>query len=586
MHPASGLSIEDRDRVADALEAPWGIRQERRLRGVFAPDRVAPGELTRRIADVVNELRLQPCKPPEPLDPIEEEEVNLVVLDGGSESGPLTEMQRSSHLGVAQLSRLLPLPATFRDPRDSMPRVASLPIKQLQLDLRNFRTVPQANEEEAVDAMVSIRPGWFWALMESLLDSEYLPIENILVLEGVGSDGKPTFTVKEGNRRVAALKIAHGLLNRSHLEVPANIESELAVVSSGWRAETDEVPCIIYPASESDTVDRIVTLAHGKGQKAGRSNWTAVARARHSRDESGANEPALDLLEAYLADGKNRTPHQAQQWAGDYPLTVLAEAMKRLAGRLGADSARDLANRYPSISHRDAVEAIALDIGLKLLTFTDIRKPGEDFAERYGIPPLSGDDDDDKPGSGEPKKKPGKKGGTGKTGTKTGAKTKGGKAPAASLRDPRAVKATVTSFTPRGPDREKVVLLRDEIRALNLRNNPLAFCFLVRSMFEISAKAYCGQHGAKGGLSTRKKGRDRTLVDILRDITKHLTKNKADKERTKQLHGAMTELARPEGLLSVTSMNQLVHNPKFSVTTGDVCQLFGNIFPLLEAMNE
>ena len=357
--------------------------------------------------------------------------------------------------------------------------------------------------------MVSIRPGWFWALMESLLDSEYLPIENILVLDGVGSDGKPTFTVKEGNRRVAALKIAHGLLNRSHLEVPANIENKLAVVSSGWRAETDEVPCIIYPASESDTVDRIVTLAHGKGQKAGRNNWTAVARARHSRDESGANEPALDLLEAYLADGKNRTPHQAQQWAGDYPLTVLAEAMKRLAGRLGADSARDLANRYPSISHRDAVEAIALDIGLKLLTFTDIRKPGKDFAERYGIPPLSGDDDD-KPGSGEPKKKPGKK---------------GGKAPAASLRDPGAVKATVKSFTPRGPDREKVVLLRDEIRALNLRNNPLAFCFLVRSMFEISAKAYCGQHGAKGGLSTKKKGRDRPLVDILRDITKHLTKN-------------------------------------------------------------
>ena len=466
-----------------------------------------------------------------------------------------------------------------------MPRVASLPIEQLQLDLRNFRTVPQANEEEAVDAMVSIRPGWFWALMESLLDSEYLPIENILVLEDVGSDGKPTFTVKEGNRRVAALKIAHGLLNRSHLQVPANIESKLAVVSNSWRAATDEVPCIIYPASESDTVDRVVTLAHGKGQNAGRSNWTAVARARHSRDKSGANEPALDLLEAYLANGKNRTPDQAQQWAGDYPLTVLAEAMNRLAGRLGADSARDLADRYPSISHRDAVETIAHDIGLGLLKFTDIRKSGEDFAERYGVPPLSADDDDAEPGSEEPKK-PGEKEGTGKPGTETGGKTKGEKAPAASLRDPKAVKAAIKSFTPRGPDREKVVLLRDEIRALHLKNNPLAFCFLLRSMFEISAKAYCGEHGAKGGLSTKKKGKDRPLVDILRDITKHLTKSNTDKERTKQLHGAMAELARPEGLLSVTSMNQLVHNPKFSVTTGDVCQLFGNIFPLLEAMNE
>lgn len=42
----------------------------------------APGELTRRIADVVNELGLQPWKPPEPLDPIEEKEVNLVVWMG------------------------------------------------------------------------------------------------------------------------------------------------------------------------------------------------------------------------------------------------------------------------------------------------------------------------------------------------------------------------------------------------------------------------------------------------------------------------------------------------------------------------
>ena len=68
--------------VADALEAPWGIHQERRLREVFVPDQVTPGEMTRKIAEVVRELGLQPWKPPEPLDPIEEEEVNLVVWMG------------------------------------------------------------------------------------------------------------------------------------------------------------------------------------------------------------------------------------------------------------------------------------------------------------------------------------------------------------------------------------------------------------------------------------------------------------------------------------------------------------------------
>jgi hypothetical protein len=103
-------------------------------------------------------------------------------------------------------------------------------------------------------------------------------------------------------------------------------------------------------------------------------------------------------------------------------------------------------------------------------------------------------------------------------------------------------------------------------------------------MFEVSAKAYCVDH--KGaGLKVAKDGRDRSLVDVLRDITNHLTNDEKDKDALKVMHGAMTELARKDGLLSVTSMNQLVHNPNFSLRPGDIVVLFGNIFPLLEAMN-
>ena len=82
MYPAASMSLEERDRVADALEAPWGMRQERRLREVFAPDQVTPGEMTRRIAEVVKELGLQPWRAPKPLDPIDEDEINLVVWMG------------------------------------------------------------------------------------------------------------------------------------------------------------------------------------------------------------------------------------------------------------------------------------------------------------------------------------------------------------------------------------------------------------------------------------------------------------------------------------------------------------------------
>lgn len=93
-----------------------------------------------------------------------------------------------------------------------MPRNTNEKVSNLLLDLHNYRTVAQKNEEDAVQAMVAISPDKFWALMESLLDSGYLIIENILVVND------PTgLVVKDGNRRIAALKIIHGFLNINDL---------------------------------------------------------------------------------------------------------------------------------------------------------------------------------------------------------------------------------------------------------------------------------------------------------------------------------------------------------------------------------
>jgi len=81
-HPAEGLTLQDRDRLAEALEAPWGIRIEKRLRDVFTPETARGAESTRKIAEVVRELSLKPWKAPEPLDPITEDEIHVVVWMG------------------------------------------------------------------------------------------------------------------------------------------------------------------------------------------------------------------------------------------------------------------------------------------------------------------------------------------------------------------------------------------------------------------------------------------------------------------------------------------------------------------------
>lgn len=76
---AGGLTLEEVDRLAETLEAPRSIRVERQLRQVFNPEKEEGAAATRRIAELVKELGLQPFRAPKPLPPIEPDEVNLVI---------------------------------------------------------------------------------------------------------------------------------------------------------------------------------------------------------------------------------------------------------------------------------------------------------------------------------------------------------------------------------------------------------------------------------------------------------------------------------------------------------------------------
>lgn len=78
-HIPADMSREEADRVVDALEAPWGLRVEKALRSVFTPETAAGEATTQKIAEQVKILGLQPWKAPEPLPPIEQEDVVLVV---------------------------------------------------------------------------------------------------------------------------------------------------------------------------------------------------------------------------------------------------------------------------------------------------------------------------------------------------------------------------------------------------------------------------------------------------------------------------------------------------------------------------
>src|SRR5262245_51976154 len=129
-----------------------------------------------------------------------------------------------------------------------MALVKRLPVKYLKLDPKNFRHMPQKTEEQALHAMASLKPDYFWALAEQLLRNNYIERENIIVLKSTVDDDHPV--VKEGNRRTAILKLGLGLLKGKGLEIPGHICDLLSGIGDDWRKKNAEVPCLVFEPSE------------------------------------------------------------------------------------------------------------------------------------------------------------------------------------------------------------------------------------------------------------------------------------------------------------------------------------------------
>jgi hypothetical protein len=464
---------------------------------------------------------------------------------------------------------------------ESVPTTESLPVSKLSIDLNNFRTTKQENEADAILALIAIDTDWFYELARSLMTDGYLLTENIVVLKE-----RSQLTVQEGNRRVAILKLAFEYSDRSAFSLPDDIEQLIGGVSAEWRKQNKKIPCAIYSANEREQVDRIVSLTHGKDEKAGRAKWKAIARARHNRDRKGKTELGLDLLEKYLLKHGQITPETAKVWAGDYPITILDEALTRYCGNFGFESSLELVSNYPKVNkHKSIIDKLVIEIGRGNLPFKSIRQAS--FATSFGLPKPkpSPQSDGVVPQVGmaagsvqpEPKNAP--------PPTAPPSKPTSKAPPAKSSKTQAALVQKLQSLTLNGTNRQKMRALVDEMISLDLNTHPYAFCFLLRSAFELSAKAYCLDLGGTPGAPTLTKsdGKDRALLDVLRDTVAFIEGK--DKNAKKELHGSMVELGDQNSILSVTSMNQLVHNPNYAIDGNRILTVFQNVFPLLFRLN-
>lgn len=77
-NPPEGISQSELENAIDSVEAPYGRRYERELREIYENENLGNKEKSERLLDKINELGLQPFESPEPLDPIDKEEIQLI----------------------------------------------------------------------------------------------------------------------------------------------------------------------------------------------------------------------------------------------------------------------------------------------------------------------------------------------------------------------------------------------------------------------------------------------------------------------------------------------------------------------------
>jgi hypothetical protein len=110
---------------------------------------------------------------------------------------------------------------------------------------------------------------------------------------------------------------------------------------------------------------------------------------------------------------------------------------------------------------------------------------------------------------------------------------------------------------------------------------------MIRGMFEIAAKQYAAANGIDTQIQTAGGAKDKRLISLLDECRKDLTKNhKPHDPYSRELHGSMVELGDPKSMLSIDSLAQLIHNPKFSVKVDNICISFSNVFPLLKELTK
>jgi len=170
-------------------------------------------------------------------------------------------------------------------------------LAKLELDLKNPRFMETRNQKEAIAMMLDKRGNEIYNIAKDILDHGQNPTDLIAVFKR--DDG--TFVVKDGNRRVTAMKLMMDpkLIDKSDT---SNRKRYSELNRRIDRSNYKYVSCIVF--DDEDEVDQWVERSHSGAQDGiGHVKWDPIQKMRFAARKGGPN-PTLKIYD-YVIYSKN-----------------------------------------------------------------------------------------------------------------------------------------------------------------------------------------------------------------------------------------------------------------------------------------
>jgi hypothetical protein len=437
-------------------------------------------------------------------------------------------------------------------------------LTDLMLDLQNPRVETQSSQPEAIHAIITEQGDKLIKLAEDIVEHGVNPSESLIVMRHENLPGR--FTVLEGNRRVAALKI----LCEPSLASGTSYGRRFRDLSGRFRIETlSELPC--YLVADRKEADHWIQVRHtGERDGAGIVDWQATEIARYLARLGAKGTPALQIMD-FVKQGGLLSTEAETAMARRFSITNLSRLLDDpyVRAQLGLTVSKgEVLTEFSSEGFLRGLTKVVEDIALRFIKVSDI--DNKELRRRY----IDSFDAADLPDL-------------------TGPKT-----------DPRPIENSTTAATPPAPRQSKKrsqplhrnranlipasyrLTIKDdrinavywELRHLKVDQFPNAAAVLFRVFLELCLDRYLPPTGFTIHQTTK-------LRDKLGGAAKHIEQTN---QMTPQQLLPVTRAVSNQTLLasSITAFNAYVHNPDFSPIPSELKIAWDDLQPFIELISE